>query len=315
MRSLKSFAPWIVYIIFFMGVLFLNPGEHTIHLLTRIVIISLFAISFNLLFGKTGLLSLGNAIFYGLGAYITGMVTKAYSPDYFILFVLLGALGALLLAIPLGILSLRLTEVYFTMLTFAFGQLAWGITIKWYNFTGGDDGIQAIPRPEFLLSTKSYYLFCFVIVTICIYLIWRLYRSPFGLVLSSIRQNPKRVTFLGLNVYRHQFVAYIVSAFFTGISGSLYSGLDGSIHPGMLFWTQSGSIILMTILGGINNFFGPIIGTAIFIVLEDYIGRSTEYWSFFIGAIMLVMVIVFPKGVTGIISSITKIWKIRDKEK
>ncbi len=292
----------------------INPGEHAVHLLTRIIIISLFAVSFNLLFGKTGLLSLGNAIFYGLGAYITGMMTKSYSPEYFFPFILLGATGALLLAIPLGILSLRLSDVYFTMLTFAFGQLAWGITIKWYNFTGGDDGIQAIPRPELLASTKSYYIFCFIIVTLCFYMMWRISRSSFGLVLSSIRQNPKRVTFLGLNVYKHQFIAYIISAFFTGISGGLYSGLDGSIHPGMFFWTQSGSIILMTILGGASSFFGPLIGTAIFIALEDYIGRSTEYWSFFIGVIMLIMVILFPKGVTGIISSLSKIGKINNKE-
>lgn len=306
MKRLREFFPWLAIIIAFLLILFLPLSEHKVHLATRILIFGLYAVAFNILFGMTGLLSLGSALFYGFGAYVTGMMTKSYGGDYFVYLLFLGGFLSLILAVPLGLLCLRLTDVYFTMLTFAFGQLAWGLCIKLYNFTGGDDGIQGIPRMAILESTKSYYVFVFVVVFLSLIILWRVSKSPFGLVLNGIRQNRNRVTFLGLNVYKHQLFAFLISAFFTGLSGGLYSGLDGSIHPNMFFWTQSGSIILMVILGGINNFFGPLIGTIIFILLEDYIGKTTEYWPFFLGTIMLIMVILFPRGILGTISKFFK---------
>ncbi len=306
MKKSEIYLPWISIIIAFLLILTLPVSEHKVHLATRIMIFSLYAVAFNILFGMTGLLSLGSALFYGFGAYVTGMLTKSLGGDYYIYLLLFGSFSAIILAIPLGFLCLRLTDVYFTMLTFAFGQLAWGVCIKLYNFTGGDDGVQGIPRMAFLDSTKSFYIFVFIVVFSSLIILWRLSNSAFGLVLNGIRQNRSRVTFLGLNVYKHQLLAFIISAFFTGLAGGLYSGLDGSIHPNMFFWTQSGSIILMVILGGINSFFGPIIGTIIFILLEDYIGKTTEYWPFFLGTIMLIMVILFPKGIVGILSNFFK---------
>ncbi|MCM8827554.1 MAG: branched-chain amino acid ABC transporter permease [Candidatus Omnitrophica bacterium] len=306
MNRLRELFPWSVIIIAFLLILFLPVSEHKVHLTTRILIFGLYAIAFNILFGMTGLLSLGSALFYGFGAYVTGMMTKSFGGDYFIYLLLFGAFSCFILAVPLGLLCLRLTDVYFTMLTFAFGQLAWGACIKLYYFTGGDDGIQGIPRMAILESTKSYYLFVFLVVFLSLIILWKISKSPFGQVLNGIRQNRNRITFLGLNVYKHQFLAFLISAFFTGLSGGLYSGLDGSIHPNMFFWTQSGSIILMVILGGINSFFGPLIGSIIFILLEDYIGKTTEYWPFFLGTIMLIIVILFPKGILGTISNFIK---------
>lgn len=306
MRKTGNYLPWLSILIAFLLILFLPISEHKVHLTTRILIFSLYAVAFNILFGMTGLLSLGSALFYGFGAYVTGMLTKSYGSDYFVYLLILGSISAFILSIPLGLLCLRLTDVYFTMLTFAFGQLAWGVCIKLYNFTGGDDGIQGIPRMALLETTKSYYVFVFIIVFISLIFLWRLASSPFGLVLNGIRQNRNRITFLGMNVYKHQLLAFLISAFFTGLAGGLYSGLDGSIHPNMFFWTQSGSVILMVILGGINSFFGPIVGTIIFILLEDYIGKTTEYWPFFLGTIMLIMVIIFPKGIVGILTRFLK---------
>lgn len=306
MKRLKEYSPWFAIIIAFLLILLLPVSEHKIHLATRILIFGLYAVAFNILFGMTGLLSLGSALFYGFGAYVTGMMTKSLGSDHFVYLLLFSALCSFVIAMPLGLLCLRLTDVYFTMLTFAFGQLAWGVCIKLYNFTGGDDGIQGIPRMAILESTKSYYVFVFLVVFLSLIILWKISKSPFGLVLNGIRQNRSRITFLGLNVYKHQLFAFLISSFFTGLSGGLYSGLDGSIHPNMFFWTQSGSIILMVILGGINNFFGPLIGTIIFILLEDYIGKTTEYWPFFLGTIMLIMVILFPKGILGTISTFIK---------
>lgn len=298
-HKLETVAPWLAYVLIFGGVVFVG-GEHTIHIASQIVILGLFALSFNVLFGTAGLLSFGQAIFYGLGAYVTGMVAKSFGADYFLWALLLAPVAAILLSALLGALSLRLSDVYFTMLTLAFAQLAWGITVKWSSFTGGDDGIQAIPKPDMLAGGLNYYIFSVIVVTLCIYLLWRLDRSPFGAVLKGIRQNPIRISFTGMNVFRHKLLAYVISSCFTAVAGGLYAGIDKSIHPDMFVWTMSGSIILMTILGGMRSFFGPLIGVAVFVLLEDVIGRSTQYWSFVIGVIMIIVVMLFPKGIVGI---------------
>lgn len=203
----ETMAPWLVYFSIFGGMIFVK-GEHSLHIAAQIIVLGLFALSFNILFGSAGLLSFGQAIFYGLGAYITGMIAKSLGGDYFIWALLLAPLAAICLSMLLGALSLRLSDVYFTMLTLAFAQLGWGIAIKWYNVTGGDDGIQAIPKPDLLIGDSNYYIFSFIVVTVCMYLLWRLDRSPFGAVLKGIRQNPLRISFSGMNVFRHQLLAY-----------------------------------------------------------------------------------------------------------
>lgn len=312
--KIREYLPWILYAACFGGMYVFAPGEHYINLATRILVLGLFAVSFNLLFGTTGLLSFGQALFYGLGAYMTGMLAKDFGSDYFIAFLLMGGIAAAVLSSILGMLCLRLTGVYFTMLTLAFAQLAWGVCIKWYSFTGGDDGIQAIAKPSLFSDSFHYYGFCLVVVTICLLILWQITRSSFGKVLRGIRQNPVRVTFLGLNVYWHQNLAYMLSAFFSAIAGGLYAGIDGSIHPNMFFWTQSGAVILMAILGGIGSFFGPLIGAAVFTLLEDTVIRHTEYWSFIIGAIMLTVVLVLPKGLAGIFQFLQKLTGRRGAE-
>ena len=302
MKKLGNYLSWIAYGVFFLGIIVVNPGEHYIHLAARVIIFSLYAVAFNILFGTTGLVSFGQALFYGIGAYVTGMLAKNVGPEFYLLYVLLGAVLASGVSFLVGLLTLRLTGVYFTMLTLAFAQLAWGLTFKLYHFTGGDDGIQGIPKPELLAGSSAlkYYLFSFVVVTVSIYIIWRITHSPFGAVLRGIRQNPQRITFLGLNVYRNQLVAYIVSAFFAAVAGGLYAALDGSIHPDMLHWPTSGNAILMATIGGMRSFFGPVVGAAILTGLEEIVGRHTEYWSFFIGASVLTVVLLFPRGILGI---------------
>lgn len=301
MKKLKEYVPWILYLVFFIGILFLGAGDHYVHLASRIIIYALFAVAFNILFGTTGLLSFGQALYYGIGAYVTGMLVKATSPEFFLLYIFLGGVLAATLSLFTGLLSLRLTGVYFTMLTLAFAQLVWGLTFKLYNFTGGDDGIQAIPKPTLLAGgVTKYYIFSFIVVTLCLFIIWKIRRSPFGSVLNGIRQNPQRITFLGMNVYRHQLVAFIIAAFFSGIAGSLYAGLDGSIHPDMFHWPMSGNAILMAIMGGMGNFFGPVVGAAVLTGLEEVVGKHTEYWSFYIGVVVLIVVLLFPRGILGI---------------
>ena len=315
MKIIKHYLPWIIYFVFFVGIVVVNPGAHYIHLVARVIIFSLYAVAFNLLYGTTGLVSFGHALFYGIGAYVTGMLVKATGPEYFLVYILLGAVGAAFVSFFIGLLTLRLTGIYFTMLTLAFAQLVWGLTFKLYNFTGGDDGIQAISKPALLTGgVTKYYLFSFLVVTVCIHVLWRIRMSPFGSVLNSIRQNPQRITFLGLNVYKNQLKAYIVSAFFAGVAGGLYAGLDGSIHPDMLHWPTSGNAILMATIGGMGTFFGPVVGAGILTGLEEIVGKYTEYWSFYIGIVVLFVVLLFPNGVLGI-KKIGNSKNIEEKEK
>jgi len=315
LKIIKHYLPWIIYFVFFVGIVVVNPGAHYIHLVARVIIFSLYAVAFNLLYGTTGLVSFGHALFYGIGAYVTGMLVKATGPEYFLVYILLGAVGAAFVSFFIGLLTLRLTGIYFTMLTLAFAQLVWGLTFKLYNFTGGDDGIQAISKPALLTGgVTKYYLFSFLVVTVCIYVLWRIRMSPFGSVLNSIRQNPQRITFLGLNVYKNQLKAYIVSAFFAGVAGGLYAGLDGSIHPDMLHWPTSGNAILMATIGGMGTFFGPVVGAGILTGLEEIVGKYTEYWSSYIGIVVLFVVLLFPNGVLGI-KKIGNSKNIEEKEK
>lgn len=303
------YVGWVIFFIVFVSLIFINPTEHTINIASKILVMGLFATAFNLLFGTTGLLSFGHALFFGLGAYITGMLVKSYGAGVFIPVMFLGAIISAILSIFLGLLCLRLTGVYFTMLTLAFAQLVWGITIKWYNFTGGDDGIQGIERPPVFDTFLSYYILVLIVVLVSMFVIYIIRSSPFGMVLRGIGQNPKRVTFLGMDVFKHCLLAYVISAFFSAIAGGLFAGIDGSIHPNLFFWTQSGGVILMTILGGLNSFFGPLIGAVIFIILEDTVIRQTEYWSFVIGVIMLSAVIFLPKGVISLIEVLQRFRK------
>ena len=250
-KNLVTMVPWLAYFLIFASIIFVG-GDHTIHIASQIIILGLFAIAFNVLFGTTGLLSFGQALFYGLGAYITGMMAKSFGGDFFIWGLLIAPVAAIILSIPLGALSLRLSDVYFTMLTLAFAQLVWGISVKWSSFTGGDDGIQAIPKPELLAGGGNYYIFSFVVVTICIYLLWRLDRSPFGAVLKGIRQNPVRISFIGMNVFRHKLLAYMISSSFTAIAGGLYTGIDKSIHPSLIL-TPSTLLLLHFFMTSITS--------------------------------------------------------------
>ncbi|RJQ66011.1 MAG: branched-chain amino acid ABC transporter permease [Desulfobacteraceae bacterium] len=303
-RNLRSGSLWGVIVLIFALVPVLATSSYQTNLACHILVWSLFAVSFNMLWGITGMLSLGQALYYGLGAYSVGLMVEYLGSSWYLPGIGIGLLAAAVLAFLLGLLVIRVGGVFFTMLTLAFGQLAWQITFKLYNFTGGDDGIQGIIPPGILSNGFVYYYFVLVIVIASIWVLKRMACSPFGLVLRCIQQNPDRVRFLGRRVRRNQLRVYIVSSLFTALAGCLMAGVDGSIHTDMLFWTTSGEVILMSVLGGINQFFGPFVGAAVIILIEDLVGARTEYWSLIIGLIIMVIVLVFPKGLVGEVARI-----------
>lgn len=298
-RHLRTASLWVLLILIFALVPVVTTSGYKLNVASHIMVWGLFAVSLNMLWGITGMLSFGQALYFGFGAYSVGLMINYLGAGWFLPGLVLGLLLVVVLSFLLGLLVIRVGGVYFTMLTLAFAQLAWQITFKWYNFTGGDDGIQGIIPPGILGNRIVYYYFVLILVFLSIWLLKRMAYSPFGMVLRCVQQNPERVRFLGRRVRRNQLRVYMVSSFFAALAGSLMAGVDSSIHTDMFFWTTSGEAILMTVLGGISQFFGPFFGAAVFILIEDNIGAYTEYWPLIIGSIMLTMVIVFPKGIVG----------------
>ena len=284
----------------------LLAGRFYQYLLTQILIASLVAVAFNLLLGTTGLLSFGQAAFYGVGAYTVGLLaTKAgFAPlPALLLAPLFGAVAAGLI----GFFCVRLSGVHFAMLTLAFGQLVFAIVFKWYGFTGGDNGIQGIPiRPLpggiEIASTQAMYYFALVVVGISVEILRRIRSSPFGATLKAIRENNQRAEYLGVNVKLYQWAAFVTAGAFTGLAGGLYALMEKSISPDIIHWTKSAEPVLMTIIGGIYSFAGPVVGAGVFIVLNSYLVAWTEKWALVLGLILLVMVLMLPGGVVGFIN-------------
>lgn len=290
---------WAIGLLVFALVPVLMTSRYQMNLASHILIWGLFAVSFNMLWGVTGMLSFGQALYFGVGAYSIGLLVTHVGLGWYLPAILIGLAAAALLSFLLGLLVIRASGVYFTMLTLAFAQLGWQITFKWYEVTGGDDGIQGIIPPGLLADKTVYYYFILAVVFVSVWFLKRLAYSPFGLILRCVQQNPNRVRFIGRSVKMNQLRIYVISSVFAALAGTLMAGVDNSIHTDMLFWTTSGEVILMSVMGGINQFFGPFVGAVVLILLEDIIGAKTQFWPIFIGTIILVIVILFPRGVVG----------------
>jgi branched-chain amino acid transport system permease protein len=279
-------------------------SEYHLYLAIKIMVWALFATSFNLVLGYGGMMSFGHAAFFGIGAYTCALLlVKAGCPV--VLAFAAAPLGAAMAGLIIGFFSVRIKGVfYFATITLCFAQLAFIIVFKWRSFTYGDDGIQGIPVPA-LISTDityiRYYFFALVVILACYFFLWRIVRSPFGMMLRSVKENPERAEFVGIKVERYRLIAFVISAFFSGIAGVLYAFMETAIAPDILFWSISGEVILMGLLGGMSLFFGPTVGAAIMVLLNTYITSYTEYWGLVLGGVLILIVLFFPKGVGGLV--------------
>lgn len=278
-----------------------------LYLVLNILLLALFALSFNLLFGTTGLLSFGHAAFYAMGAYATGLILRA---DLLPLLpaVLAGAAAASLLAAVIGVFCVRHTHVYFSMLTLAFGMMVYAVVWKWTAVTGGDDGLIGIPRGTLafpgiglidLNPLPHYYGLAVVLVLASIYSLHRISASPLGLVLRGIRENPERTEFAGIPVRRYILFAFVIAGFFAGLAGALSAPLEQTVAPASAHWTKSAEPVMATLIGGPFNFSGPIVGAAVYIGLKELIARYTSYWLLIFGAGLLAIVLTFRGGLVG----------------
>jgi branched-chain amino acid transport system permease protein len=286
-------------------------SQYDLYLAIKIIIWALFAMSFNLVLGYGGMMSFGHAAFYGTGAYTCALlIVKAGCPMP--LAFVAAPFVAAIIGTVIGYFSVKIKGVfYFATLTLAFAQLLHALVFKWRSFTFGDDGIQGIPVPAILSTDETYincYFFCLIIALICFYILWRIVKSPFGLMLRTIRDNPQRSTFVGVNVQRYRLVAFVISAFFSGVAGALFVFLETSISPDMLFWNTSGEVILMGLLGGMHVFIGPALGAGIMVLLNSFITSYTEYWGLFLGITLICIVLFFPEGVGGVLYEKWCVW-------
>ena len=276
---------------------------------SRVLILALAAMALNFLLGYTGVLSFGHAAYFGLGGYGMGLTIKFLVPNTLVGFAV-GVAAGILAAAIIGVLIVRLRGIYFAMVTIAFGQVFYFIAYRWNNVTGGDDGLSGWSRQPIDLGFTSidivhndlafYYvvLFCFAV---SIAIMAALLRSPFGRTLLAIRENERRARFLGIPVDRHIWLSWLVSCTFCSVAGTLYALLNNFADPHDLRWDQSGDFVIMAVLGGMRSFWGPLIGAAIFVVLQDYISSRTDNWESFIGLFFVLVVLFFPRGVLGMI--------------
>ncbi len=273
----------------------------------RVLVLGLAAMGFNMLLGFTGQMSFGHAAYFGLGAYGAGLTLKflaASTPLAMLMGTLLGGLAGTLF----GLLIVRRRGVYFAMVTVAFGQVAFYIAYSWNDLTGGYDGLRGFVRAPISLGPAvidivnneyAFYYFLLSVFAVAVGLMAFILRSPFGRTLLAIRENERRARFLGIPIERHIWLSFSLSCFFTALAGSLYALLNNFADPMALHYSLSGEIVIMTVMGGMRAFWGPLLGAAVFVVLQDYISSMTVNWMSFIGLIFVLVVLFFPRGLLG----------------
>jgi branched-chain amino acid transport system permease protein len=263
---------------------------------------ALFAVALDLLLGYTGLLSFGHAAFWGTSAYTTGVIAVETGMPFYVA-VLGGAVLAAVIAVPIALLSVRRTGIYFAMVTLAFAQLAYFVANQWRSVTGGENGLQGIPREAFGMDlSDSFYFYYAAIPLILLGLFgaWRVANSPFGRVMVAIRENPARARALGYPVDRYKVQVFVISAFLAGIAGGVYAVGHGFASLQEVYWTTSGKAVVMNILGGMGTLWGPVVGAGIIVVLEDYLATAgIDAIGVVTGVIFVVTVLVFRRGIWG----------------
>lgn len=291
----------------------------TITLATRVAILALAAAGLNIALGLGGLVSFGHALFFGLGGYVMGILAfhaQTYAPLDLGLFEVAGTksmpviwLAAVtlsaLVAVPVGLLALRTTGVYFIMITLAFAQMFYYFTISWSAY-GGEDGLSIYVRNGFpglnTLDPIQFFGLCFALLCAVLWLSARLARSPFGLALGAARQAPARAEAVGLDPMRLRLVAFVISGAIAGLAGALYADLNRFVSPAMFGWQLSGELIVLVILGGVARIIGPVVGAGLYVMLEHFLGQITDFWQIWLGLILLVIVLYARGGIVGLVS-------------
>jgi branched-chain amino acid transport system permease protein len=274
------------------------------------LVMAIAALGFNLLLGYTGLLSFGHSAYFGLGAYAVAFMVKYLHVQSLELLVLGAVVASLAVSALFGFVCVRYTRIFFSILTLALSQVLWSLAFKFFWVTGGSDGLRVptpavlgrLPDPaedKILFLAHSYYYYVLVLFLACVLVMWVIVNSPFGKALQAIRDNETRAEFVGIQIRRYRFVAFLVSGAFTGVAGALWVPLNGLTTPDILYWPFSGEIVFMSVLGGFRTFAGPIVGAVVFNYLKTSAVGFTVYWQALLGAILVFLVLALPAGIVG----------------
>ena len=280
-----------------------------IRILNEVIYFSLFAVSFNLLFGYAGLLSCGHAAYFGIGAYTTAILLKRIVGMPVLLAILTSGIAAAVGGVIIGFFCVRRKASYFVLLTMAFNQLVWALAWKWRSMTGGDDGIGGFVPKSMKLgivtldlsNAGTVYCLSAVIVMFSLFLIWHFLRTPFGNTIRAIKVNEDRPEFLGYNVNFSKLLLFTMAAFFAGIAGSLYALFQDFVATSSVDLVMATQVIMMAILGGTGSFLGPALGACIFVYFTDWISHLTDRWEFILGVFFIILVLYFHRGAIGLI--------------
>ncbi|MDR2334781.1 MAG: ABC transporter permease [Burkholderiaceae bacterium] len=267
-------------------------------LMTDLLVAALFATSLHFIMGPAGMHSFGHAAYFGLGAYAAALLVRSAHLPMEVAVVLapvVAGLGALIV----GWFCVRLSGVYLAMLTLAFAQIAWAIVYQWDNFTGGSNGLTGVWPAQWLTEKGNYYYFCLALAALGIFLLRRFLFSPFGYAMRAGRDSPLRADAIGIHVKRVQWAAFIVAGAFAGLAGVLFAFSKGSISPDVMHVSKSVDALVMVLLGGVQTLSGPVVGATTFTWLQDAVSRNTDYWRAMLGAIILILVLLFPQGIAG----------------
>ena len=288
---------------------FVLTNRFYISLVNEMLIYGLLAMSLDVLLGYTGLLSFVHNAYLGIGAYVVGLFLIHVAPSSLWLALFVGILVTSLISLPVGWIQVRTGGLPFALLTLAFGMMFYTVAWKWYSLTGGDDGLMGVPHPDIAIggwvfgnsgNPTAMYLFTLTIVLICFLLTWRIIHSPFGAVLETIRENEERASFVGINVRKYKLFGWMLSCILASISGGLFILYKGYIGPTTMHAFAGAAVLMMVLLGGMGSLWGPIIGAAIFIFMEDYISTMTEHWELFVGLVVILLVLFMPRGFVGL---------------
>jgi branched-chain amino acid transport system permease protein len=276
-----------------------------LRMVTEIIILTLFAMTWKMMLNEGGMFSFGHAVYFGLGAYASVLGWLHIPGLSFLSGILLGALASALVAFILGAFLVRMSGTYFALLTLAFNQLIWAIVWKWRDLTGGDDGLGKFPKPDlFGLSMKSpltFYYVTLIIIGACLYFCWYFTKTPMGNVALSIKSNEERAKFVGFNVQSTKLIFLTMLGFLAGISGALFAQFQEFIATSVIDLGMSTNVLFMAYIGGTGYFWGPLVGSGIFVYLSEYLSSFTNRWELILGLIFIAVVLFAPQGIMGFV--------------
>jgi len=310
LEQLVRFGPYIITGLLFVILPLLVP-LYLQSMLSKVLIFAIFALSLNLIWGYTGLMSLGHAAYFGMGAYTSAILVTHYGIENFWISSACSILMAGLLAAVFGIIALRVSGLYFLLVTLALGQLVYYVAVAWEPMTGGMNGIIGIPRPDlgipgFTWNATYFYFFVLLALIICFFLLYRMVKSPFGHALQGIRESETRMRVLGYNTWLYKYIAFIVGGLFAGVAGVLFSYFLGVVGPGQASVTTSTIVLLIVIIGSTRVFWGPVIGAVVVVLLEYFASLyAPARWPLILGGVFVISVM-FLRG--GISLNLLRLW-------